>query len=312
MSTTVKNEALPQADVKPCTVKRLSDHQQQDAVHAAVAINPLNASLVKPVPSNGSPHPVPMMAIMQIGKRWDAQHRTFTVSFQGDKRRDLQDRIISHMNAWNKTCGITFKHAGSGIGQVRISFGPGGYWSYVGTDIMLVDKHEPTMNLEGFSMDISEDEYKRVVRHETGHTLGFEHEHMRKELVSRIDPKEAYTYFWNNQGWDRATVDAQVLTPLDQTSTMGTPPDDTSIMCYQLPGEIMKDGVGIPGGKDINPTDYAFAGRMYPKTAAKAATPPGTRGIAQPAAMAGPAGPGVNGQHFSMDLLDEFNQATLI
>ena len=65
-----------------------------------------------------------------------------------------------------------------------------------------------------------------------------------------------------------ADVDQQVLTPLDQASIMGTPPDETSIMCYQLPGEITRDGSPITGGIDINQTDYGFAARIYPKPGA--------------------------------------------
>jgi hypothetical protein len=57
---------------------------------------------------------------------------------------------------------------------------------------------------------------------------------------------------------------AQVLTPLDQASIMGTHPDDTSIMCYQLPGSITRDGRPIPGGSDINATDRAFMEHIYP------------------------------------------------
>jgi hypothetical protein len=60
-------------------------------------------------------------------------------------------------------------------------------------------------------------------------------------------------------------VDAQVLTPLDARSIIGTEPDQDSIMCYQLPGEITKDGLPIRGGTDINPSDCSFAGLIYPK-----------------------------------------------
>jgi hypothetical protein len=49
---------------------------------------------------------------------------------------------------------------------------------------------------------------------------------------------------------------------------MGTPADQTSIMCYQLPGSITKDGQPIVGGTDIDQTNYAFAGKIYPKTVA--------------------------------------------
>jgi hypothetical protein len=121
------------------------------------------------------------------------------------------------------------------------------------------------MNLEGFTMNTDEREYKRVVRHETGHTLGAPHEHMRKSLVARIDPHKAYVYFQQTQGWSKQMVDAQVLTPLDETSLMGTPADQTSIMCYQLPGSITRDGRPIIGGIDINASDYAFIGKIYPK-----------------------------------------------
>jgi hypothetical protein len=66
-------------------------------------------------------------------------------------------------------------------------------------------------------------------------------------------------------------VDQQVLTPLDERSIMGTAPDQTSIMCYQLPGEITRDGEPILGGTDINQTDYDFVASIYPKPGAKAA-----------------------------------------
>jgi hypothetical protein len=121
------------------------------------------------------------------------------------------------------------------------------------------------MNLQGFSLNTPDSEYARVVRHETGHTMGFPHEHMRKELVNRIDPAKAYAYFLRTQGWDKKTVDAQVLTALADNTIMGTPPDQTSIMCYQLPGAITKDGKPIIGGLDINTTDFTFAAKIYPK-----------------------------------------------
>jgi hypothetical protein len=168
------------------------------------------------------------------------------------------------MNAWTKTGGISFAET-QGTGDVRISRGSGGYWSYLGTDILHIPKNRQTMNLEGFTMNTPESEYKRVVRHETGHTLGFPHEHMRKTLISRLDRQKVYPYFLQTFGWDKTTVDQQVLTPLDEASLMSTPADQTSIMCYQLPGSITRDGAPIVGGLDINATDFGFAGKIYPK-----------------------------------------------
>jgi hypothetical protein len=206
----------------------------------------------------------PLAIAVITGKYWGPSLRRLTVSFLEPTPADLQARILSHMNAWSTVAGISFV-ATNGTGDVRISRRPGGYYSYLGTDILHIPRNRQTMNLEGFSMNTRESEYHRVVRHETGHTLGFPHEHMRKELVARIDPAKAYPYFLRTQGWNRAMVDAQVLTPLDDRSIMGTAPDQTSIMCYQLPGAITRDGNPITGGTDINATDYAFAGQIYPR-----------------------------------------------
>ena len=57
------------------------------------------------------------------------------------------------------------------------------------------------MNLQGFTMNVSESEFHRVVRHEAGHTLGFEHEHMRSDLVKRIDRAKAIAFYDKDQGW---------------------------------------------------------------------------------------------------------------
>ncbi len=139
-----------------------------------------------------------------------------------------------------------------------------GYWSYIGTEILDIDAAEPTLNLEGFTMRTSEREFRRVVRHEAGHTLGFEHEHMRSDIVKRIDREKAIKYFDRSDGWTPQEVEEQVLTPLAKRSLMGTTESDPlSIMCYQLPASIMKDRKAVPGGTDINPRDAAFAATIY-------------------------------------------------
>ncbi|WP_425613787.1 M12 family metallopeptidase [Anatilimnocola sp. NA78] len=252
-----------------CTPKFLPTRLLVAAAETAVRINPLNSPLIGPMAAAGATFAVddPLKIAVVTAKYWGPETRRLTVSFMEAANNDVKNKILSHLNAWSKTCGISFVLTG-GVGQIRISRGGGGFYSYLGTDVLHIPRNRQTMNLEGFTMNTSDSEYKRVVRHEAGHTLGFPHEHMREALVRRIDRHKAFAYFARTSGWDQQTVINQVLTPLDGRTILGTPTDQDSIMCYQLPASITVDGKPIRGGNDINATDYAFAGRIYPKSGA--------------------------------------------
>ena len=99
------------------------------------------------------------------------------------------------------------------------------------------------MNLEAFTMNTPDSEFYRVVRHEAGHTLGFPHEHMRKEIIQRLDREKVIGDFMASQGWTRQEVIDQVLTPLEESSLLATPTaEEDSIMCYEIPGSLTLDG----------------------------------------------------------------------
>jgi hypothetical protein len=202
-------------------------------------------------------------------KYWQTKGVRLTVGFLDSPPADLRRRIVSHMNAWGKTAKVKFTQTKTDP-QVRIARltgdEDGGYWSYLGTDILLIRKNQPTMNLEGFTMKTSDAEFRRVVRHETGHTMGFPHEHMRRQLVAKIDRVKAYKFYEATQGWSKEEVRQQVLTPIEESSLLGTAhADPNSIMCYQIPGSITKNSKPIRGGTDINAKDRAFAASIYPK-----------------------------------------------
>src|SRR5688500_1741880 len=146
----------------PCSVPRLTSAQAIMAAQRA---------------AEEAPHRHPTVitpAYLAVEKRcwWGDKGKVITVAFADKASPELRQRILSHANAWSEFANVRFEPSKIDP-MVRVSFGPGGYWSYLGTDILGIPSNEPTMNLEGFTAGTSEAEYRRVVRHEFGHTLGF-------------------------------------------------------------------------------------------------------------------------------------------
>ncbi|MET3805630.1 hypothetical protein ABIB25_002634 [Nakamurella sp. UYEF19] len=249
-----------------CSIKVLPSDQWIDAAAAAVEINPTNAPATQALRLS-MPDTViePAHLALLTSKYWGSGGVRLTVGFMDGPAADLRARILSHMNAWGSYSNVQFLETATDP-QVRINRAADGYWSYLGTDVLHIAADQPTMNLQGFSMATADSEFYRVIRHETGHTLGFPHEHTRDDIVNRIDRAKALEYFERTQGWSEAQVIAQVLTPMDNSALIATAKaDPVSIMCYWLPASIMKDSVAVDGGTDIDPLDQQFAGQVYPR-----------------------------------------------
>jgi Astacin (Peptidase family M12A) len=262
-----------------CTPKRLPSSMVVQAARRAREINPVNHPpayrLTSVMPGFV---PTPEHIAVLTTKYWGPSGVNLTVGFLDGAPQDLRSRILLHMNAWGQAANVTCRETQIDP-QVRIARESSGYWSYLGTDILNIPRDQQTMNLQDFSMETLESEFHRVVRHETGHTLGFPHEHLRKELVDMIDRQKAIAYFEETQGWSEREVIQQVLTPIEESSLMGTlHADPDSIMCYQIPGSITKDGKPIVGGPDIDQSDFDFAEKIYPKPASAARTASSAQG----------------------------------
>lgn len=257
------------------------------------------------LPPKPAPMPIAQRIAIMTSMYWGPEPRTLTVSFMDGPQEALKAKILGHMNAWN--CGIRFEPT-NGVGMVRIARMPNsGYWSYLGVSILQIPENEPTMNLERFTLDTPDSEFFRVVRHETGHTLGCPHEHTRRAIVELLDRNAVYRYFGRTQGWSRADIDHQILIPIDEVSLMGTPADVDSIMTYMFAAGLTLNRKGIPGGTDITDRDRAFVLTKYPvaitttptPTPVPTPTPTGTPGTVEiplsPLQILGP-GQSINGQ----------------
>jgi len=253
-----------------CRPKSLPLDKLDAAAKRAVEVNPENERERRivtrtPVGMRGGA----LRIAVVVGRKWPSTGVDLSVSFMDNPAKALRSRIVKHMNAWGKSASVVFRET-QGTGQVRIARldsppDSAGFWSYIGTEILEINENEPTLNLEGFTMRTTDAEFRRVVRHEAGHTLGFDHEHMRSDIVKRIDRAKAIAFYDKDQGWTPEEVKEQVLTPLAKRSIMGTAEaDPVSIMCYHLPAAIMKDGKAVKGGTNFNPRDRAFAASLYP------------------------------------------------
>lgn len=252
-----------------CKPKNLPAHHLESAAAEAVRINPANRVNERAAAEMGL---VKAEIAALTSMLWGAKGVDLGVTFMRSITQARKNKVLEHANRWGQYGNVKFRESANG--QVRVDFQKDGYWSYVGVSILQIPANEATMNLEGFDGDPPDSEYFRVVEHEFGHTCGFMHEHQRAAIVARIDPQKAYAYFQRWDGWDKATVNAQVLTPLNEATLTATPADVQSIMTYDLPSEIMKDAVAVPGGTAINEQDGSLCARCYPKSTGPVTPPP--------------------------------------
>lgn len=301
-----KNKKNDANDVKVCLPTSLPEDKQEAAAKLAVEENPANRPLLEMIlegirrvfdkvktkmveesfEESGVLQPG-MLAVM-TSKYWGVGGVTLPTAFLESTPQELQTRIFSHLNAWSAYGNVKFVPSSLGAAVIRITRSGQGYWSYLGTDNKMIGQGQPTMCLQGFSMSTPEAEYKRVVRHEAGHALGFPHEHARQDVVSLLDRQKTISFFRKTYGWSPSTTVQQVLTPLEESSLLGTEGSDVdSIMCYQLPGDCTISGKPIPGGLDICESDKQFVARIYPPLVPP--PPPPTEG-ATVVKLTGPVG----------------------
>ena len=215
------------------------------------------------------------------GKTWEPG-RTLRVLLL-DGPRDFHDRVATHVQSWEDHAGIRFQLVRDGIGEIRLTFTamPGRFYSMIGNDALLggFAPNNHTMNL-GFPSTwplgtaAVEREIRRLILHEFGHALGLIHEHSSPEAGNLFKNRElVYAYYARTQGWDRATVDENVLKVYSRGQiSNSTAFDPFSIMLYQVPPEITDRPTQI--NYELSELDRKLIGELYPKTSGPPSPPP--------------------------------------
>jgi hypothetical protein len=262
--------------IRLCTPKSLPLSLAEAAARIAITLNPANAPLMTPyyLAAAAAPLLSPAHLALLTTAYWGPQGVHLTVGFLEPCPADLAAEILSHFNAWSKTANVQFSLTNTDP-MVRITREGDGYWSYLGTGILSIPRDQPTMCLQAATRSWPESEKKRVWRHEPGHTVGFDHEHMRPEIVALIDPQKAIRKFGGPpNNWPPRMVQEQILTPRARSQLRGGPPNPKSIMCYHIDGDCTYSGQPIPGGEDIDADDYQVVASLYPKSDAPGGSKP--------------------------------------
>lgn len=159
---------------------------------------------------------------------------------------------------WTQHANLKFEFPAAGPYDLRVAFNSGGgAWSYVGTDAKRIAQSSPTINLGWIGRD--------VICHEFGHAIGLFHEHQ--------NPSGGICWNESNvirdlsgppNNWTESMIRFNVLNKFNPNDVLTTAWDKLSIMHYSIPASWVCNGVAIPGGTVISPTDAAFVKTVYP------------------------------------------------
>lgn len=260
--------------IADCKEKKLPAEKDIRSAQRSIRTNPANKPAIARQDHAMRSFLTPQRIAALTSRLWPTTGVNLTVSFLDSTDLPTQKKIVEFANHWGLSGrgNVKFSLTSDKLADVRIITQTNdGYWSYVGQDIREVDQSSPTMTLSGFNVKYTDDsEFYRVVEHEFGHTLGFVHEHERPAIIELLNPIGVYKWAEETQGWDKQTVNEQILTPLNESLLSATAADVKSVMEYDFPGtwngvNVTKSGQSIVSAEKIDSYDEHLIAKLYPQ-----------------------------------------------
>jgi hypothetical protein len=200
----------------------------------------------------------------------------------------LWAKVESVAKEWEKWANISFTFRDSSNNKfhvtemgkaldadIRIGFvikGKGsGNWSLLGKNAARTSHNERSMNLGEPAAYPNGPRFTRVVLHEFGHALGFQHEHKHPVDKCDINMEQAIKHFAGPpNGWPPEKTRAQLIALKPARGLILSGRDSESIMHYHLPKECFnskeKSPCYVAEARSLSLLDKKGAGLAYPKT----------------------------------------------
>lgn len=243
----------------PCRIRRSISNSA--SFKAAIQENPLNAHRN---PSNPSPRNIGAHT-----KYWTAG-KTLKIAMYNASDEAI-DAVRLAASEWLPFINLQFDFVRGDIGDIRVFLNPanGVQGSDIGTDALIDDIGGTDEQRRGPSMFLNwmpgDKRFRYSVLHEFGHALGAEHAHQHPDSHIPWDAPSTYRYCAQHYGWDRNTVDTNIL-PLPRSGQLTYEPyDGDSVMHYEIRPEWTFGGWGQSESWAISDGDITIMRKAYPK-----------------------------------------------
>ncbi|AWM90543.1 peptidase M12 [Pseudomonas sp. 31-12] len=238
--------------ITPC--KTIHPIDELASYDAAILENPRNAQ-----PSSAGRRTKRAIGIWS--KFW-GNGRTLRIAFVDTPTQTKRLAIEALIKQWQPSVNLHFEFVDDGESEIRISTYSATNDSAVGTDALLYEQHQPTLNL---NIEMDHPEFEATVLHEFGHALGLKHEQQHPKANIPWDKPKVYEFYKTNYGWTDEDTDLNVLTPLQGSDYLSGPYDKDSIMHYPVPNELTTEDWEVGINTKISMLDRRVMRKAYPK-----------------------------------------------
>jgi hypothetical protein len=210
------------------------------------------------------------VAVVQVNRAWENGQKVVVQFTDPGADAQLAARLITYIREWESHVNLRFEIMAPGAdpqnfgvarGDIRVSFLHSGYYSAVGTGSR--DGHDHSMNLH-IDRNTPEMNVRRVVLHEFGHALCFQHEHQNPAGGIHWIQPDATNYFMQQNGWTEEQIQHNIFEKLAGPGLLNTHFDRMSIMVYTIPQGLAENGFWVPWNTQLSQTDKNVAEAVYP------------------------------------------------